>query len=179
MLKSVRLCVASLLLTASAASEAALLNFRFTGTGPNGPADVRFSMDSAREPSFVVGGNVAVFNFEGGGLFTPNGETGGVVQFYNAARNGGMDVGDRQSFYFEGEGEQVFSGTAEAPIFRTGTWRFVNSFFGGPNSVDYTLTISDPAAAAVPEPASWALMLVGFGLAGASVRRRRTAVRYA
>jgi hypothetical protein len=32
--------------------------------------------------------------------------------------------------------------------------------------VDYSLTT------AVPEPATWALMMVGFGLAGASMRRR-------
>ncbi|MBS0504020.1 MAG: PEP-CTERM sorting domain-containing protein [Proteobacteria bacterium] len=32
--------------------------------------------------------------------------------------------------------------------------------------------------ASVPEPASWALMIAGFGLMGATVRRR-TAVRYA
>ncbi|HEX4712353.1 PEPxxWA-CTERM sorting domain-containing protein [Phenylobacterium sp.] len=31
-------------------------------------------------------------------------------------------------------------------------------------------------AGAVPEPASWALMIGGFGLAGASLRRRRSAV---
>jgi hypothetical protein len=35
----------------------------------------------------------------------------------------------------------------------------------------------EAASAAVPEPASWALMLGGFGLAGASIRRRRSAVR--
>jgi hypothetical protein len=32
--------------------------------------------------------------------------------------------------------------------------------------------VSDSAA--VPEPASWALMIGGFGMAGASLRRRRT-----
>lgn len=32
---------------------------------------------------------------------------------------------------------------------------------------------------AVPEPASWALMLGGFGLVGGVMRRRRTAVRFA
>lgn len=31
-------------------------------------------------------------------------------------------------------------------------------------------------AAAVPEPASWALMIAGFGLTGAALRRRRIAV---
>ena len=36
------------------------------------------------------------------------------------------------------------------------------------------VTVSDAAAApaAVPEPASWALMIAGFGLAGAALRRR-------
>ncbi len=32
------------------------------------------------------------------------------------------------------------------------------------------------AAGGVPEPASWALMIAGFGLAGAALRRRRTAL---
>lgn len=32
--------------------------------------------------------------------------------------------------------------------------------------------------AAVPEPASWAMMLVGFGLMGAAMRRPRTAVSF-
>jgi len=31
------------------------------------------------------------------------------------------------------------------------------------------------AAAAVPEPATWAMMILGFGLAGTAMRRRRTA----
>lgn len=37
--------------------------------------------------------------------------------------------------------------------------------------------ISYNSVAAVPEPASWALMIAGFGIAGASMRRRRTTVR--
>ena len=35
------------------------------------------------------------------------------------------------------------------------------------------------AVAAVPEPATWGMMILGFGLAGATMRRRRTAVRFA
>lgn len=34
-------------------------------------------------------------------------------------------------------------------------------------------------APAVPEPASWALMIAGFGLVGARIRRRKVAVRFA
>lgn len=32
----------------------------------------------------------------------------------------------------------------------------------------------DPSVAAIPEPASWALMIAGFGLVGAAARRRRS-----
>jgi hypothetical protein len=40
---------------------------------------------------------------------------------------------------------------------------------------DYTL-VHDNARAAVPEPAAWAMMLVGFGGLGALLRRRRSQV---
>lgn len=35
------------------------------------------------------------------------------------------------------------------------------------------------AAAAVPEPATWMMMIGGFGVVGAAMRRRRTTVRFA
>jgi hypothetical protein len=44
-----------------------------------------------------------------------------------------------------------------------------------PNSGDpleYTFTITRRDAA-VPEPATWALMILGFGMAGGAVRSRR------
>ena len=56
-------------------------------------------------------------------------------------------------------------------------------FFGSPPASTYTIDLvnSDGAftsvagGAGVPEPASWALMIAGFGLAGAALRRRRSA----
>jgi hypothetical protein len=36
-----------------------------------------------------------------------------------------------------------------------------------------------PPSSDVPEPASWAMMIGGFGLVGAAMRRRRVAVRFA
>ncbi|THD61660.1 MAG: PEP-CTERM sorting domain-containing protein [Phenylobacterium sp.] len=36
--------------------------------------------------------------------------------------------------------------------------------------------VNDPTSGGVPEPASWALMIAGFGMAGATLRRRRVAV---
>lgn len=44
------------------------------------------------------------------------------------------------------------------------------SDFGGLLYDDFTFT---PGGGAVPEPSTWAVMLLGFGLAGAMARRRR------
>ena len=41
-----------------------------------------------------------------------------------------------------------------------------------PIIVDHTLTVSNVAIAAASEPAAWAMLLPGFGLTGAAVRRR-------
>jgi hypothetical protein len=44
----------------------------------------------------------------------------------------------------------------------------------GPVTVDVTVQVTG-GVSAVPEPAAWAMMLVGFGLIGGTIRRRRTA----
>jgi hypothetical protein len=54
----------------------------------------------------------------------------------------------------------------------TATFSIVNDRLD-PNGNDFGL--DDIHVAAVPEPASWALMIMGFGLAGATLRRRRAA----
>ena len=48
-------------------------------------------------------------------------------------------------------------------------------FANGPHTT-YNFEV---ASGAVPEPASWAMMLGGFGLVGGAMRRRKTAVRFA
>lgn len=47
----------------------------------------------------------------------------------------------------------------------------------GQSTIGYVVEYS--AAPGVPEPASWAMMIGGLGLVGASMRRRRAAIRFA
>lgn len=46
---------------------------------------------------------------------------------------------------------------------------------GGPTGlrVEFTSATANPLNSAVPEPATWAMMMVGFGLIGAAMRRKR------
>jgi hypothetical protein len=49
-------------------------------------------------------------------------------------------------------------------------------FIEGPyRTADLDLTFQTLNVAAVPEPATWAMMIAGFGLSGAALRRRRLA----
>ncbi|QDZ06759.1 PEP-CTERM sorting domain-containing protein [Sphingomonas panacisoli] len=52
----------------------------------------------------------------------------------------------------------------------------VQANFGTALSVNSNFEVQ---AAAVPEPATWAMMIMGFGLMGASLRRRQATVRFA
>ena len=55
------------------------------------------------------------------------------------------------------------------------------TFFGtAPNDgIDFDDLAFHAAGDVVPEPASWALLIVGFGLTGAAMRRRAQAARFA
>jgi uncharacterized protein YjiK len=48
----------------------------------------------------------------------------------------------------------------------------------GPNQ-SYLVKLSYTGPGAVPEPATWAMMIAGFGLVGSAMRRRKTSVRFA
>lgn len=49
--------------------------------------------------------------------------------------------------------------------------------FGAPAKLVFK--VNDAPVGGVPEPASWALMILGFGIAGAAARTRKTAVTFA
>ena len=75
------------------------------------------------------------------------------------------------NFSFWAGGEPNGNAAEPAIVFNwnpsTGAW----NDWGPGNTVGYFVEFS---GAAVPEPASWAMMIGGFGLLGAAARRRRT-----
>ena len=111
-------------------------------------------------------GNLTTFDITDLGLaanttygiyFTSTVASGGIVRYTN-----GSDVGD------------TVAGNADLSILSGygKSYPFTNTY--QPRNFNGELTYS--LNGAVPEPASWALMIGGFGLVGASLRRRREAV---
>jgi uncharacterized protein (TIGR03118 family) len=83
-----------------------------------------------------------------------------------------------------GVSEGKLLGTNGLPIVEGDLWGLINGnggAGGNPNDVYFTAGIADEAhgllgvLSAVPEPRTWALMIVGLGLMGATLRGRRNA----
>jgi hypothetical protein len=112
------------------------------------------------------------------------------IVFFDTLNQGGLSLtnGGNRNFRILNTvlyNEQAFAAArltdpAAAPIFNIGTfalsttpWNFA-PFNPTPRPQDnYTVTISLAQATAVPEPASWAMMIGGFGIVGGTLRRRR------
>lgn len=69
-------------------------------------------------------------------------------------------------------GPQLFSGSSRAPTLQAGTF----DLFGGPGDATGRLTVTT-VAAAIPEPGTWSMMAIGFGVVGLAMRRRKIATR--
>lgn len=110
------------------------------------------------------------------GSFTPGTE----LLFRLHVNNTGYD-------FFTGPGSRNPDGTAHARV--QSNWAPDTSLvsfedlFNGPfhyNDLSFSFTNTFSAPAGVPEPSTWAMMLLGFGFVGAALRhRRKVSVRYA
>jgi hypothetical protein len=148
------LCAATLF--ASTPASATILNFTVTGDDT-----ASWSIDDTLAPSFVDA-DIFVYSAD----VTLNGTTHNsiAITFYDDGFDGGIDAGGIFAFL----SPQLFSGSTSSPTFLLGTFNAI----GFPDdSRSYTVTIS--AAPDVPEASTWAMMMLGFGGIGYSMRARR------
>jgi hypothetical protein len=177
-----------------AALPAAAADVRFTITNDLAPGSVSWLLPEAPTPSFGVpdyffgldGPVIGTYQgaAEGDGqvlfevfAFLVAGAGGGLSSFAFIALDDGGPPDFNIPYGFELIGDQLFTGTTDAPTFRLGTFTLVDACFCNPGVGTYSLTISaagsDPVA--VPEPATWTLLILGFGGIGALLRRRALA----
>jgi hypothetical protein len=150
-----------------ATAQATLLSFVYTGT----PNSFSFNLDSNPTPAGTVddgsGSNPSPYFTAINATFNGAPTTFDYLTFFVDGNAGGFTAGSQPSSgpdnLFDIPGPQVFTGTIDAPIFGVGTFDF-----GGD-----TLTIS--VASAVPEPSTWALLILGFSSIGFMAYRRRQA----
>ena len=146
------------------ASPAAAADYLFEITGYH---EASFVLPASPTPAFAGDSNFGVLDVPlemGGATIVVR------MNFFAVGAGGGFDVNgpNGPSWALFGP-EQVFAGPTATPTFVPGSYVFFefNSDFR-----QVYVAISE-APAGVPEPATWAAMITGFGLAGGALRRRR------
>ena len=161
-------------LLASSPASAFPLLFSFTGQSLTGPVTASFQLDSNPTPDRIndqsVFGIGQIFFNNVSGVFNGSAEIAPTISFGTGLASQFQISGSSSGFAQFG-GQTVFSGSLSNPVFTPGTFNFTGFSSG-------TLTVSE-VTAAVPEPATWAMMIGGFALAGATMRRRKMQVSFA
>ncbi|MFM9828124.1 MAG: PEPxxWA-CTERM sorting domain-containing protein [Sphingomonas sp.] len=127
----------------------------------SGDYSAKFRLQSSPTPDFVDHG----FLFALGAVPFSRAASGFAdISFFNDSATGGILINDGFDFLFDANGVQLYAGTEAAPTFRQGQFALTGLSTPG----NFTIAIS-----AVPEPQTWAMMIVGMGFAGGAIRYRR------
>ena len=139
-------------------AQAVPLIYKLTGT-----STASFTLQANAVPDAVHDTFLSFFNVPG----TYNSVAGlAEISFYTSEVGGGMNIFD-PNIRFTGFGPQLFSGSLDNPTLTTGTFVL--------NDASAFLSVT-----AIPEPTTWAMLLLGFAAVGVVIRRKaRVRVKYA
>ncbi|GAA3714696.1 hypothetical protein GCM10022268_24250 [Sphingomonas cynarae] len=179
-MKKIALGIMALAVVASAPASAAVFNFTFDTTstlfgGPNQTIRGTFTTTDTAVDRFGFTG-LAITGISG----TINGTA--ISGLFDAPGNPTYYYLTSGPTFLDGSGVRFNAGDATNIAFfhqdgvASDTYR-VNG--NGTISAFGPATSSPAAVAVVPEPATWAMMLVGFGMIGATARYRRRAAKIA
>ncbi len=164
------LTAATALLAGAGSGQANAAALLFTFSGPSGTAV--FQLDSNPTPpsssSFLGFDQFAFFDVPG--TFGGIAGTASTISFGNGIF-AALSINAANLGFTQFSGPTLFTGPGSAPVFTPGSFTLINPFFG--NGALTIAPVQTPVQSAVPEPAAWGMMLFGFGLAGAALRRRR------
>jgi hypothetical protein len=148
-------------------ADAAIFTFTVTGS-----IDAAFTIDSGLLSPPAEYDDTTFTLTDVAGTFRGISRRADAISFNTLSWDGGLTIQLGDAF-LNLWGSQLFTGSTAAPVLTTGTFTMLED---GDADFVSTLTI-DEVTAAVPEPASWALMIVGMGAIGYTMRRRRATVR--
>jgi hypothetical protein len=184
-MKSILYAAVAALAVVSAPASAAILDFTITNVGGQNFGNYSFSLDDTRLPNIVLNDSVRYSTPAIPITYTnvPNAGSGMInsgVTFFAPIQQGGLQIGFLPFGNFRLINTALVENTSftsqTLPTFKLGTFALsTTAQNNGPRPFDnYQITIS-AAAAAVPEPTTWAMMLIGFGAVGYSMRSRKAA----
>ena len=178
-MKNLNLGAATALALAATTTPASAADFMFdftTSTNLFGPAVSGSGVFTTSDTPMTVGGNTAF------SILSVTGMVNGSA--ITALLGGGFGAGGTYGNYFttgdgflDGSGTRFFTASGLDVRFflqSSGTPRqYRVNTFGTRGSSNFVTATSSPVAAAVPEPAIWAMLMLGFGLMGFTMRHRR------
>ena len=169
--------------------------FSFTGTAPDASPALSFSGFLAQpnlagsfsftyagsadlvvgSHTYHTGANLLSGTFGGGNILGQSGATSGTTVDATSAGGALSFASDFLSFLATGDRSFSLSMTSINDALNAGAGQSLDSF-GAVTTGSFEAPISGGGGQGVPEPATWALMLLGFGAVGLTLRRRRTAL---
>ena len=157
--------VAVLAFACSSAASAVPLLFNFSG--PSGTAVFQLDSNPTPNTSTAFLGSTQFSFTNVAGTFGGVTGTASTISFGSGSIYSSFSLTAPNLGFTQFSNPTLFTGPQTSPTFLIGSFTLINPFFG-----NGSLIIS-AAPGAVPEPAMWGMMILGLGMVGGSLRRRR------